>query len=394
VPEESARTLATDTLTATAPTPHDPYSRPEWNGTSRYQVVRRIGEGAMGIVYEAFDRERAQSVAVKSLHNFTPAALYRFKQEFRTLADVHHRNLVMLHELVVTEGEGAFFVMELVQGTDFQSYVRRQLSKAPAPMDTLPESSDRESGARPSAPCALEASPADYEKLGGALRQVIEGIQALHLAGKLHRDIKPSNILVTPEGRVVILDFGVATELPRLVDENLSEEREIVGTIRYMAPEQAGAEEPTAASDWYSVGVMLYEVLAGRPAFAGTSIEVITNKALGALVPASACALGVPPELDSLCCALLDSDPKGRPSGREILRRLGAVRTASPLPKASVDASDATTLIGREPQLNALREAFEQVLSGAPDGRAGRRRVGHGQVRRNAALPRWADQKR
>lgn len=73
---------------------------PQWTGNARYDVVRRIGEGGMGVVYEAFDRERGQAVALKSLLNFTPSALYRFKQEFRTLADVHHLNLVRLYELV------------------------------------------------------------------------------------------------------------------------------------------------------------------------------------------------------------------------------------------------------------------------------------------------------
>src|SRR5580698_448871 len=86
----------------------------DWKGTARYQVLRRIGEGGMGVVYEAFDRDRGQAVALKSLLYVTPAALYRFKQEFRTLTGVHHPNLVRLYELVVTEDDRAFFTMELV----------------------------------------------------------------------------------------------------------------------------------------------------------------------------------------------------------------------------------------------------------------------------------------
>src|SRR5580698_8359499 len=91
---------------------------PDWKGTARYQVLRCIGRGGMGVVYEAFDRERQQHVALKTLLNSSPAALYLFKQEFRTLSDVHHRNLVRLYELVVTEDDRVFFTMELVGGTD------------------------------------------------------------------------------------------------------------------------------------------------------------------------------------------------------------------------------------------------------------------------------------
>src|SRR5258708_39828180 len=108
--------------TRTAAASVKPESLVEWKGNDRYRVLRRIGEGGMGVVYEAFDRERGQPVAVKSLLHFSPAALYRFKQEFRTLTDVHHRNLVRLYELVVTEDEAVFFTMEVGGGIDFLTY--------------------------------------------------------------------------------------------------------------------------------------------------------------------------------------------------------------------------------------------------------------------------------
>src|SRR5580698_10172791 len=94
-----------------------------WRGTGRYEVLRCIGKGGMGAVYEALDRERQQLVALKTLLHFSPAALYRFKQEFRTLADVHHTNLVHLYELVVTEAGEVFFTMELLRGSNFREYV-------------------------------------------------------------------------------------------------------------------------------------------------------------------------------------------------------------------------------------------------------------------------------
>src|SRR5581483_10277384 len=97
---------------------------PPWSGTSRYFVKRVLGEGGMGVVYEALDRERTQLVAVKTLPRFDAASLYLFKQEFRTLADVRHRNLVRLYEFVLPEEGQVFFTMELVRGVDFIAHVR------------------------------------------------------------------------------------------------------------------------------------------------------------------------------------------------------------------------------------------------------------------------------
>src|SRR5580698_4814633 len=121
----------------------------EWKGTARYEIVRRIGVGGMGAVYEAFDRERRQRVALKTLLRFSPAALYRFKQEFRTLADVHHPNLVHLYELVVSEAAPVFFTMELVPGTDFIAHVLRS---------NVARSSDRPTESGPTRPTARRPS--------------------------------------------------------------------------------------------------------------------------------------------------------------------------------------------------------------------------------------------
>jgi hypothetical protein len=334
----------------------------------------------MGVVYEAFDRERGEPVALKTLLNFSPAALYRFKQEFRTLADVQHPNLVRLHELVVAQGDQVFFTMELIGGTDFLTHVQRpdaRRDSQPAPPAvshsmtrpgdaTLarPGSAAGESAASPQG--LPVGSPADFDRLRRALRQLVEGVMALHGAGKLHRDIKPSNILVAGDGRVVILDFGVSTELSRVVDENLSEAHEMVGTARYMAPEQALSEAPTPASDWYSVGVVLYEALVGNTPFGGSAIDVLTLKTMHDPVPPADCVEDVPPDLDALCRALLNRDADKRPTGAEILRHLGGTHSVRPvhslLPAAGPER--ATALVGRERQLAAMREGFEQVLAG------------------------------
>ena len=329
----------------------------------------------MGVVYEVYDREHRQLVALKTLLHFSPAALYLFKQEFRTLADVQHANLVHLYELVVGDVGDTFFTMELVRGVDFLRYVRKpdvqRGSNPPATLVSLTPTALEHDTARPRAPGdpgrsgrTATGSLAIVNRLRAALRQLVEGVHALHSAGKLHRDIKPSNVLVTHEGRVVLLDFGVATELSRRAGDDRGGSGEIVGTARYMAPEQAFDEPPTPASDWYSVGVMLYEALVGRAPFVGSAADVITLKGLMDPPPPAECVEGVPPELDALCRDLLQRDAAMRPTGAEILRRLGVGRTGAyrSSPAAAVDA--ATAFIGREGHLKALRDAFDATRSG------------------------------
>jgi hypothetical protein len=325
----------------------------------------------MGVVYETMDLESGQRVALKTLLHFDPAALYRFKQEFRALADVSHPNLVSLHELVATD-ELLFFTMELVPGVDFLRYTAPTGARSGRATGSASTTSSRSGGeGRSDALETLdpvgpptEVSPAQLDRLRPALAQLVEGLNALHAAGKLHRDIKPSNVLVTPEGRLVILDFGVATDLSGPTGVDLADE-EMVGTAAYIAPEQAAHEPPTTASDWYSVGVMLYEALAGRRPFDGPAIDVITRKSLFDPLPPSRYALGIPADLDALCSALLRRDPEGRPTGAEIRRMLeGSVPEPLSVPPPRLSLMPDAPLLGRDEQMRALRDAFEAVRGG------------------------------
>jgi tetratricopeptide (TPR) repeat protein len=324
----------------------------------------------MGVVFEAYDRDRAQTVALKTLPAFDADALYRFKQEFRTLAGVHHANLVRLYELVASEGGQVFFTMERVHGDDFAQYVRGSTSTRPAKRSeivTVVDTHIRETS-RPGLLTRRSerppASPLDVDRLRAALRQLVQGVRAIHAAGKVHRDLKPSNVLVTHGGRVVILDFGVAAE--RFDRDMAAPSGEIVGSPIYMAPEQLLCEgAPAPPADWYSVGVMLYEVLAGRRPFVGSMAEILALKTLKDPPPPSACAEGVPPELDELCMALLQQDPEARPGAEAILSMLGAVVSSAPPPLlALADASSA--FIGREGPLQALGDAFAESRAGCP----------------------------
>jgi len=268
-------------------------------GTERFRIRRRLGSGGMGVVYEAHDRETNRIVALKTLTRAEASHISRFKNEFRSLADVSHPNLASLYEFMV-DGHFWFFTMELVKGVNFLEYVRpgyrarhAQSSRTPTllkatqegsppelladyeaetrQLETLSELEVAESLPDRSSDSLLSRSKLDLDRLTVALRQLAEGLHGLHETGKLHRDIKPSNVLVTDEGRVVILDFGLVAEVE---GKELHDSVTLAGTPDYMSPEQ-GAQLPISrASDWYSVGVMLYQALTGRLPFSGKFYEV------------------------------------------------------------------------------------------------------------------------
>jgi serine/threonine protein kinase len=341
----------------------------EFAGTSRFEILRCIGAGGMGTVYEASDKERNARVALKTLRAMNAESLLRFKKEFRDFQDLSHPNLVSVGELFADEGEW-FFTMELVDGVNFLEYVRpgtfveRGQSFSPVPgvpfdehaptAESLPQmiSSPRGFTGRQSSGALLNEA-----RLRTALRQLALGLHALHEANKVHRDIKPSNVLVTQHGRVVLLDFGLAADLEGREHKS---EVDIVGTVEYMAPEQAAARQVGPAADWYAVGVVLYEALTGQVPLSGPPIEVLMNKQRLDAPSPRAINPAAPEDLSRLAAELMRFNPATRPSGKQVLERLGAASPSGPSAHSLSSFSSSMQFVGRAQELAHLMGAFER----------------------------------
>ena len=313
-------------LAAHQPTLPSYQAGPEFSGTERFEILRQLGSGGMGVVYAVCDRTRNEVVALKTLHRASPAAIYRLKREFRSLAEIAHPNLACLYELIVDE-TNCFFTMELVNGVHFVDYVNGD-----APLDGRTRA----------------------ERVRNALGQILDGLAELHSHGKLHRDIKPSNILVTATGRVVILDFGLTSDV---VGEDVAADEWMAGTPAYFAPERYSGVAPSESQDSYSLGVTLFEALTGRRPFDGPLAETVRwQRELDPPAPRDVSA-DVPADLNAICLGLLRPDPARRFTAREVRQQLrGDSATSTEALRASDDGH--TTFVGRREQLDALADAW------------------------------------
>ncbi len=320
----------------------------------------------MGVVYEALDRERGGHVALKTLVRTGPLEVHQLKREFRALADIVHPNLVELHELISTPDADPFFTMELVDGSDFLRYVR----SAPSPDDLTPyvprtPNDDYDPELHPPLPVANGSL--DVNRLRSGIAQLARGLGALHHAGKIHRDLKPSNVLVRKkDGRLVILDFGLARSRRGIPDEE-DATTSMLGTPAYMSPEHAAGEELAASSDWYSVGVMIYEALTGVQPFRGRPFEILVRKRTEDPVSPNDLVIArashgreLPQDLVSLCMRLLDRAPEKRPDAVQILALLGEVES----PPSSLPSSPPEVFVGRASEMYSLASAFDRARAG------------------------------
>lgn len=326
----------------------------------RFALRHRLGSGTFGTVFEAFDKELGATVAIKTLVGVSPSALYRFKQEFRSVANVHHHNLVQLHELFSHEGTW-FFSMERLRGLSFEAYVRGEPSMA---VSVGSEAATRDAEASDgswsrdsrdySASGESRRFTLDAERLRQGLVQLVEAIRAIHGHGKLHRDIKDSNVIVEGNGRVVLLDFGL------IADKSSGGDGEMVGTPLYMAPEQCIGERVGPACDWYALGVLLYRCLTGVFPFVGPARSVMSRKLTEEPKHPRDVVAGLPGDLADLAADLLSLDPSARPTGEDIVSRLTG-NDGVPRPRV---AGDSGVFVGRGPEMSELLSRFQAFTEG------------------------------
>jgi serine/threonine protein kinase/Tol biopolymer transport system component len=274
------------------------FGSPEMVGQTllHYKVIEKIGEGGMGAVYKAHDTHLDRPVAIKVLPPSKvadPERKQRFVQEAKAASALCHPNIVVIHDIATDRGID-FIVMELVEGQSLDRLIRRKGMKL-------------------------------SQALGHAV-QIADGLAKAHTAGIIHRDLKPTNIMVTDDGLVKILDFGLAKLMEEEIEAGVgrtmtmgrdekpvTEEGFIVGTAPYMSPEQAEGKTVDARSDIFSLGAVIYEMLTGQKAFARES----RIKSLAAVLnedpkPVSAVNEEIPREAERLLNRCLRKDPQRR----------------------------------------------------------------------------------
>jgi eukaryotic-like serine/threonine-protein kinase len=331
----------------------------------RFAIRRRIGSGSFGVVYEAFDLHRNRTVALKVLERVSSDTVARFKREFRYLAELRHPNLASMYELVVID-ELWILVMELIHGSELLEHlaaVELQHSFFDARMPTQPDFDGDATMSlhAPSKPPALSRIYLDHVR--STFRQIAVAIAALHAQGVLHRDIKPSNIMITPEGRVVLLDFGLA--IPQAADDTL-DRKTMVGTPGFMSPEQVIASPVSQATDWYGFGALLYQALTARPPFRGATALEIIERQLHEDPPRAQDLVGdAPADLASLAYDCMQRDPAARPAGDDILTRMHVM----PVEQYAVprERKRDREIVSRGRELLALRRRLDAARPGDPE---------------------------
>jgi tetratricopeptide (TPR) repeat protein len=340
---------------------------------NRYELLGRVGAGAGGTVFAARDRAEGRTVALKRLRDADALGVYYFKREFRYLADASHPNLVALHELFVDEAD-FYLVMELVPGVSLSEYLRPGIAMATGPLSRrqrillpIPPSPPRPNDHAIDQDVRSDPTTLDWQRVRGTFAQLADALLALHEGGIFHRDLKPSNVLVAESGRVVVLDFGLIAKIQPIA--HTPARLSIVGTPAYMAPETCLGSAYEAASDWFSVGVILYEVLTGGlPHRAENFAELIEQKTRGRHTPVPLLNPAVPEDLSLLCHDLLQRDPAARPWGSEVRERLehpAAPVMRAPAARRTLSARPAMP-VGRAAELAALEDAFAASTRGAP----------------------------
>jgi serine/threonine-protein kinase len=274
----------------------------------RYRILRRLGSGGMANVYLAEDGELGRRVAIKILNDrYAGDDLFveRFRREAKSAAALSHPNIVSIYDR--GEAEGTYYIaMEVIEGRSLKEVIRASGRLRPA-------------------------------QAVAYARQMLAALRFAHRGGIIHRDIKPHNILVGAEERLKVTDFGIA----RAGASQMTETGSIMGTAQYLSPEQARGAEVSAASDLYSVGIVLYEMLTGDVPFTGDSAVEIAMKHLNEPPrPPSQRTPGIPPDLDRVVLRALAKDPRDRyQSAEEFDSDLARIEAGLPVARETAQAA-------------------------------------------------------
>jgi len=306
---------------------------------NRYQLLEQFGSGGMALIYRARDTLLDRYVAIKALRQdqeHTAAFDRQFQNEARAAANLSHPNIVTVYDYGIDDGT-PFIVMELVPGTDLKSLLQKR-------------------------------GRFSVEEGVPLIVQACAGIGYAHRAGLVHCDVKPHNMLVTPDGRLKVTDFGIARALATL---NPAERSEVVwGSPQYYAPEQAMGHAPSPASDVYSLGVVMYEMLTGTPPFTASSAEELAHLHLEAKpIPPSEYVPDIPGPLEEIILKVLSKEPSARyrtadQLGR-VLLKFGTQSDLTPVASAAFASPElAASRAGTGPaELNAQAGAMEDSLN-------------------------------
>lgn len=302
-----------------------------------YKITEKIGEGGMGAVYKGVDLMLEREVAIKMLRpelSRQPQIVERFRSEAVTLAKLNHPHIATLYSFL-RQGDDFFMVMEFVQGDTLDKVIQQR--------------------------GAMEA-----QRAVPLFCQALEGIEHAHRQGIVHRDIKPANMMLTREGVLKVMDFGIARVLGTA---RMTKQGNIIGTIEYMSPEQVRGQETDARSDIYSLGILLYEMLTGRVPFSSPSeFELMKNQIEAEPEPPRRFVQHIPTEIEGAILRALAKRPEDRFATASEFRSvlLAGLGATLPLP-----ASEAATIAGiaaipSETVLEPCGQIKETRLAGAP----------------------------
>src|SRR5919108_4026993 len=281
----------------------------------RYRIVRKLGAGGMANVYLAEDEDLGRRVAIKILNDRyanDEAFIERFRREAKSAAGLSHPNIVSIYDR--GEAEGTYYIaMEVIEGRSLKELI---MTRGPLPI----------------AHAIAHA------------RQILDALRFAHRHGIIHRDIKPHNVLIG-DARLKVTDFGIARHGP----SQMTEAGSIMGTAQYLSPEQARGAPVTAASDLYSVGIVLYEMLTGRVPYGGDSAIEIAMKHVNELPkPPSQLRPEMPPGLDRVVLRALAKEPEDRyQTAEDFIDDLERVEAGLPISRETSEA--ATALLATVP---------------------------------------------